>query len=98
MRRQREQDKTIKYTRLSGKKALEKHAYRQALNDGLRLCETGHQMTILNHKQILSTFCAIMPEVLRNCSQHDKALELLEEAKALLPDERRRFEGAYFES
>ena len=55
-------------------------------------------MTILNHNTDTIDFLCDYAEVLRNCGQHNRALELLDEAKALLPDDRRRFEGAYFES
>ena len=37
-------------------------------------------------------------DVLRNCGQHNKALELLEEAKALLPDDRRDLKARILEN
>ena len=82
-----EQDKAVKYTRLSGKKALEKHAYRQAL----RRFEAVRDWTVddaFESQADTIDFLCDYADVLSNCGQHNRALELLEEAKALLPDDR----------
>ena len=54
-----ERDKAVKYMRRAGQKALETQAYRQAR---IRFEAVRDWITndALNHKQILSTFCAIM--------------------------------------
>ena len=83
-----EQNKAVKYMRLSGKKALKKHAYRQAL----RRFEAVRDLTtdgVFESPADTIDFLCDYADVLRNCSQHNKALELLDEAKALLPDDRK---------
>ena len=81
-----ERDKAVKYARMAGKKALEQHAYRQAL----RRCEAVQQADGSFESQVDAIdFLCDYADTLRNCGQHDKALELLGEAKALLPDDRR---------
>ena len=80
-----EQDKAVKYMRLSGKKALEKHAYRQAL----RRFEAVQQVDDAFESQADATdFLCDYAVALRNCGEHNSALELLDEAQALLPDDR----------
>ncbi len=84
----KEQDKAIKYTRLSGKKALEVQAYRQAL----RRFEAVRGWTsddAFESPADTIVFLCDYANVLRCCSQHNSALELLDEAKALLPDNRK---------
>ncbi len=81
-----ERDKAVKYTLMAGKKALEKHAYRQAL----RRFEAVQQADGVFESQVNAIdFLCDYADTLRNCGQHNKALELLGEAKALLPDDRR---------
>ena len=82
-----ERDKAVKYMCLAGKKALEQHAFRQAL----RRFETVRDWTkddAFELKAEAIDFLCDYADVLRNCGQHNRALELLEEAKALLPDGR----------
>ena len=83
----KERDKAIKYTRIAGKKALKKHAYRQAR---MRF-EAGQDWTAndaFESQADTIDFLCDYADALRNCSQHNSALELLDEAKALLPDDR----------
>ena len=88
-----EQDKAVKYMRLSGKKALEKHAYRQAL----RRFEAVQQVDDAFESQTDAIdFLCDYADVLRNCGQHNRALELLEEAKTLLPDGRKDLKARIF--
>ena len=80
-----EQDKAVKYMCLAGKKALEKHAYRQAL----RRFEAVQQADDAFESQADAIdFLCDYADVLCNSGQHNKALEFLDEAKALLPDDR----------
>ena len=82
-----EQDKAVKYMRLSGKKALAIQAYRQ----GLRRFEAVRDWTTndaFESQADAIDFLCDYADVLRNCDQHNRALKLLEEAKALLPDDR----------
>ena len=46
-------------------------------------------MTLSNRKTDATDFLCDYADVLRNCSQYNKSLELLDKAKALLPDDRR---------
>ena len=79
-----EQDKAIKYTRLAGKKALAKHAYRQAL----RWFEAVQQADDAFESQADAIdFLCDYADALCNCGQHNRALKLLNEAKVLLPDD-----------
>ncbi len=80
-----ERDKALKYVRLAGKKALKKRAYRWAL----RRFETVQQMDgAFESSEDTIDFLCDYADVLRNCGQYNRALELLDEAKALLPDDR----------
>ena len=81
-----EQDKAVKYMRLSGKKALKKHAYRQALRCGLRLYNWMDD-DFESPADAIDFLCDYA-DALYGCGQHNRALELLDEAKALLPDDR----------
>ena len=82
-----ERDKAVKYLRLSGKKALKIQAYRQArkrfeaVRDWITNDAFESQADAIN-------FLCDYADVLRGCGQHNSALELLDEAKALLPDDR----------
>ena len=79
-----ERDKALKYMRLSGKKTLEKHAYRRAL----RRFEAVQQADdAFESPEDTINFLCDYADVLCNCGQHNRALELLDEAKALLPDD-----------
>ena len=82
-----ERDKAVKYTRLAGKKALKKHAFRQAR---MRFAAVRDWMTndAFESPADAIDFLCDYADVLRNCSQHNKALELLDEAKTLLPADR----------
>ncbi len=82
-----ERDKAIKYTRLSGKKALKKHAYRQARMRFETVRDWTSNDAFESHADAINFFCDYA-NVLRCCSQHNSALKLLDEAKALLPDDR----------
>ena len=82
-----EQDKAVKYTRLSGKKALEVQAYRQARIRFEAVRDWAADDAFKSPADVIDFLCDYA-DVLRNCSQHNSALELLDEAKALLPDNR----------
>ncbi len=82
-----EQNKAVKYMCLAGKKALEKHAYRQAL----RRFEAVRDWTtddVFELQADTIDFLCDYADVLSYCSEHNKALELLDEAKTLLPGDR----------
>ena len=81
-----ERDKAVKYMRLSGKKALAIQAYRQAL----RQFEAVQQMDDAFESQADTIdFLCDYADALCNCGQYNRALKLLDEAKALLPDDRK---------
>ena len=81
-----EQHKAVKYMRLSGKKALEKHAYRQAF----RRFEAVQQADDAFESQADAIdFLCDYADALCNCSQYNRALKLLDEAKVLLSDDRK---------
>ncbi len=82
-----EQNKAVKYMRLAGKRALEKHAYRQALRRFEAVRERAADDAFESQADAIDFLCDYA-DVLRNCGQHNSALELLDEAKALLPDDR----------
>ncbi|MXZ00838.1 protein kinase [Candidatus Poribacteria bacterium] len=82
-----EQNKAVKYMCVAGKKALKKHAYRQAL----RRFETVRDWTTNDDFESQTDaidFLCDYADVLRGCGQHNRALKLLDEAKALLLDDR----------
>ncbi len=80
-----EQDKAVKYMRLSGKKALKKHAYLRALRrfEAVQQADDAFE----SHADEIDFLCDYA-DVLRYCGQYNRALEFLDEAKALLPDDR----------
>ena len=80
-----EQNKAVKYMRLSGKKALKKHAYRQAR---MRFEAVQQVDDAFGSQADAIGFLCDYADVLCNCGQYNKALEILDEAKALLPDDR----------
>ena len=82
-----ERDKAIKYMRLSGKKALEKHAYRQA-RMRFEAVRNWTSDDAFESPADAIVFLCDYANVLRCCSQHNSALELLDEAQALLPGDR----------
>ena len=82
-----ERDKAVKYMCLAGKKALEKHAYRQALRRFEAIRDWSMDEAFESQADAIDFLCDYA-DVLRNCDQHNKALELLDEAKALLPNDR----------
>ena len=81
-----EQNKAVKYMCLAGKKALKKHAFRQALRrfEAVRNWTTNDDFE--SQADAINFLCDYA-DVLRGCGEHNRALELLEEAKALLSDE-----------
>ena len=83
-----EQDKAVKYTRLSGKKALETQAYRQALRRFAAVRDWAADDAFESPADVIDFLCDYA-DALRNCGQHNSALELLDEAQALLPDDRK---------
>ena len=83
----KEKDKAVKYMRLSGTKALEIQAYRQALRRFESVWDWVADDAFESQADAIDFLCDYA-DVLRNCGQHDRALELLDEAQALLPDDR----------
>ena len=79
------QNKAVKYMCLAGKKALGKHAYRQAKK---RFEAVQQADDAFESPEDAIDFLCDYADALCNCSQHSSALELLGEAKALLPDGR----------
>ncbi len=77
-------DKAVKYARMAGKKALEQHAYRQAMRKFEAVRNWTADDTFDSPANAIDFLCDYA-DALRNCSQHNCALELLDEAKALLP-------------
>ena len=82
-----ERDKAVKYMCLAGKKALEQHAYRQVLMRFEAVRDWAADDAFESQVDAIDFLCDYA-DVLSNCSQHNRALELLDEAKALLPDDR----------
>ena len=82
-----ERDKAVKYMCLAGKKALEVQAYRQALIRFEAVRDWATDDAFESQTDAIDFLCDYA-DALRNCGQHNRALELLEEAKALLPDDR----------
>ena len=84
----RERDKAVKYMRLSGKKALETQAYRQARIRFEAVRDWTADDSFDSQADAIDFLCDYA-NVLRCCSQHNSALELLDEAKVLLPADRK---------
>ncbi len=82
-----EQDKAVKYMRLSGKKALEVQAYRQARIRFEAVRDWTADDAFKSQADSIDFLCDYA-DVLNGCGQHNSALELLDEAQALLPDDR----------
>ena len=82
-----EQDKAVKYMRRAGKKALETQAYRQAMRRFEAVRDWTSDDAFESPADAIVFLCDYA-NVLRCCSQHNRALELLDEAQALLPDDR----------
>ena len=83
-----ERDKAVKYMCLAGKKALEVQAYRQAV----RRFEAVRDWVaddIFELPADAIDFLCDYADVLRNCSEYNCALKLLDEANALLPADRK---------
>ncbi|MYC15325.1 MAG: protein kinase [Gemmatimonadetes bacterium] len=83
-----EQNKAVKYMRLSGKKALVKHAYRQALRRFEAVRDRTTNDDFESPVDAIEFLCDYA-DALRNCGQYNRALEFLDEAKALLPADRK---------
>ncbi len=83
-----ERDKATKYTRLAGKKALEKHAYRQASRRFKATRDWTSDDAFESQEDVIDFLCDYA-DVLLNRSQHNSALELLDEARTLLPTDRK---------
>ena len=83
-----ERDKAVKYMCRAGKKALKKHAYRQARKRFETVRDWVADDAFESQADAIDFLCDYA-EVLRNCSQHNRALKLLDEAKGLLPDDRK---------
>ncbi len=82
-----ERDKAMKYMCLAGKKALETQAYRQALRRFEAVRGWSADDAFESQADTIDFLCDYA-DVLRNCGQYNKALELLNEAKGLLPSDR----------
>ena len=82
-----ERDKAVKYMRLSGKEALKKHAYRQALRRFEAVRDRARDDAFESQADTIDFLCDYA-DVLRNCGRYNRALKFLDEAKALLPDDR----------
>ena len=83
-----ERDKAVKYMCLAGKKALEQHAYRQARKRFKTVRDWAKDDAFESKAETIDFLCAYAAS-LCNCGQHNRALELLGEAKMLLPDGRK---------
>ena len=82
-----ERDRAVKYMCLAGKKALEVQAYRQALRRFEAVRDWSVDDAFESQTDAIDFLCDYA-DVLSNCGQYNSALELLDEAKALLPDDR----------
>ena len=92
-----EQNKSVKYMRLSGKKALVKHAYRQALRRFEDVRDRARDDAFESQADEIEFLCDYA-DVLRNCGQYNRALEFLDEAKALLPADRKDLKARILEN
>ncbi|MYD62105.1 MAG: protein kinase [Gemmatimonadetes bacterium] len=84
----KEQNKAVKYMRRASKKALEVQAYRQARMRFEAVRDWASDDVFESQADAIDFLCDYA-NVLRCCSQHNSALELLDEAKALLPADRK---------
>ena len=82
-----ERDKAVKYMRRAGKKALEIQAYRQARMRFEAVRDWVADDVFESQADAIDFLCDYA-DVLRCCGEHNSALELLDEAQALLPDDR----------
>ena len=92
-----EQNKAVKYMRLSGKKALKKHAYRQALRRFEAVRDWTADDAFESPADEIDFLCDYA-DVLRNCGRYNRALECLDEAKALLSDGRNDLKARILEN
>ena len=92
-----DQNKAVKYMRLAGKKALQKHAYRQALRRFEAVRDRARGDDFESQADTIDFLCDYA-DMLRNCGQYNRALELLDEAKALLPDDRNDLKARILEN
>ncbi len=92
-----EQNKAVKYMCLAGKKALKQHAYRQALRRFEAVRDWATDDVFESPADAIDFLCDYA-DALRGCGQHNRALELLDEAQALLPDDRRDLKAHIFRS
>ena len=90
-----ERDKAVKYTHLAGKKALAKHAYRQALRRFEAVRDWTKDDAFESQADAIDFLCDYA-DALCNCGQYNRALEFLDEAKALLPDDRNDLKARIF--
>ena len=90
-----ERDKAVKYMRRAGKKALETQAYRQARMRFEAIRDWAADNAFESQADAIDFLCDYA-DVLRGCGQHNSALELLDEAQALLPDDRNDLKARIF--
>ena len=83
-----ERHKAVKYTRLAGKKALKKYAYRQAKMRFEAVRDWTTNDAFESQVGAIGFLCDYA-DALRGCGEHDRALEFLDEAQALLSADRR---------
>ena len=90
-----ERDKAVKYTHLAGKKALAKHAYRQARMRFEAVRDWTSEDAFESQADAIDFLCDYA-DALCNCGQYNRALEFLDEAKKLLPDDRNDLKARIF--
>lgn len=83
-----ERDKAVKYMRRAGQKALETQAYRQARIRFEAVWDWTADNAFESPADAIDFLCDYA-DALCNCSQHNSALALLDEAQALLPADRK---------
>ena len=84
-----EQNKAVKYMRLSGKKALKKTRLSPGIEMRFEAVRDWTMNDDFESPEDAIDFLCDYADALRNCGQYNSALELLDEAKALLPDNRK---------